>query len=188
MLGLRHLRPLLCALLGALFGTATSAIWAQEAPLQGLIARSPFGAATADGRITTPEATPLEFHGVVVEGTERMFSVYETATHRTCWLHENEVAGKIAVSRYDDGTGLLNVSYLGRPLCLPIKGGQKYAVQKPRTASDGTIDPNQSITSGVAPPELRLAREAEVARRNVIYRSYQEKSQKEPEARQKITP
>ena len=84
---------------------------AGESQWDNLLKDSPFGpGGEVTGQSGAPHA-PVEFRGFVGEGPQRIFSIYEPASHRSFWLGENETAGSITVRRYDEAKSTLTVDY-----------------------------------------------------------------------------
>ncbi len=98
---------------------------AEQVPFNSLLNNSPFGQTRSGGPTTDASNAPVEFRGVVVEGAEKIFSVYEPEYRRSFWLKENETEGRITVRHFDEAASTLSVEYGSDVLQLSIRRGPK---------------------------------------------------------------
>lgn len=112
---IRHLQ-----IAGLLLALAATASHGAAPNLDSLLQNSPFGgpAAVAGGARTD---APLEFRGVLVEGGEKFFSIYEAASHSSLWVGVNEPGNPYKVQGYDSVKGIVTVEYKGGLVTLPLK-------------------------------------------------------------------
>ncbi len=134
--------------------------------MEKLLDNSPFS--TAGAMIpTSGENTPAEFHGMVTEGNDRVFSVYSPITRRSSWLHVDESEGAITVRHFDDVTATLTIEYNKQVLILAMK--RMLPPDAPAVA--GTVNassgPGQATKGGDSRAERRRKQvEANERRRN----------------------
>jgi hypothetical protein len=67
----------------------------------------------------TPDA-PLELRGIMVVGTETMFSIYDPSRHSATWTKLNEAGRDYIVRNYDPGKDSVVLDYQGRTLNLVL--------------------------------------------------------------------
>jgi hypothetical protein len=118
--------------------------FADNLGLEELIRNSPFAEISLHER--NGMAMPLEFRGFVYEDTGPIFSVYEAATHRSFWLHENENAGQFTVRHFDKVAATISVEYRGQLLDLALK----KATVALQSATYPAAGPVPAMTAGQA--------------------------------------
>jgi hypothetical protein len=117
------LRPLFLLVFGA-FAAVDLAAAEGGTPdkLNSLLNNSPFGSSKAGGQVVgTGADQPLEFRAVLEEGGNKLYSIYDPATHRSTWVGLNDPANGFSVKTYDAGHENITVDYQGKTLTLAIK-------------------------------------------------------------------
>ncbi len=100
-------------------GVAAPVIAAPD--FQSLIDRSPFAPPKDDSTGETPtEQGALEFRGMVMEGGETTFSVFDTTANKARWLRVGE-GDSFKIKHFDAGTNQLEVEQQGKSLKLLLK-------------------------------------------------------------------
>ena len=130
--------------------------------LQKLVDNSPFGSAPPAGATGRAAAPPVEFHGIMVDGGETMFSVFIPAQRRSFWLRQHETMGQVKIEGFDSARCILNLVYEGRPFGLPLYEA-KVVVTAPPALPAGA-GPGRaggptpaSVGAAASPPEVRAA-------------------------------
>ncbi len=113
--------------------------------LDNLLQNSPFGGPAAGAGGARADA-PLEFRGVLVEGGENFFSIYESASRSSLWVGANEPGNPYKVQAYDSVKGVVTVDYKGTVLTLPLKQA-KVLVLAPVSPA-GPPQPNGPVGPG----------------------------------------
>jgi len=113
-----------CLQITLLFGLAAlqtlSANVSKTDPLQELLNHSPFGNPPANSQPTGPSNQPIEFRAVLEEHGKRIFSIYETTTHRSTWVELGRAQDGFKVETYDHTKQCVTVIYQGKTLSLPL--------------------------------------------------------------------
>src|ERR1700694_153274 len=115
----------------------------------GLLANSPFGSPRA-GAPGSGTSEPLEFRGVLEENGNRIFSIYETATHRSNWVDLNDPVNEFSVKDYDAAHDSVTVEFQGNPLKLALKRAAPVVA-----ATTGALPGN------IAPPSTQNAQDVQ---------------------------
>lgn len=163
-------RPLIAAWFCLL--TAFSPAVASNAPdrLGGLLANSPFGTSRT-GAPGSGTSEPLEFRAVLEENGNRIFSIYETATHRSSWVDLNDPVNEFSVKEYDAAHDSVTVEYQGKPLKLALKRAAPVVSAAPVTLPGNVAPPpNRNVPVvqvQVAPQQLQQIRD-EINRRRAL--------------------
>ena len=118
---------------------------AAPATLDNLLQNSPFGGSAALAGGARPD-TPLEFRGVLVEGGETFFSIYEASSHSSLWVAANEAGNPYKVQNYDSAKGVVTVEYKGGLITLPLKQAKVLVLATPAPA------PASPVPGGPAGP------------------------------------
>ena len=160
-------RPLIIASVCLL--TALSPAVASNTPdkFGGLLANSPFGSLRT-GAPGSGAAEPLEFRAVLEENGNRIFSIYDTATHQSNWVDLNDPVKEFSVKEYDAEHASVTVEYQGKSMKLVLKRAAPVAV----VALPGNAVPpsNRNIPvaqNAVAPQQLQQIRD-EINRRRAL--------------------
>ena len=148
---------------------------AAPATLDSLLHNSPFGGGQALAAANRADS-PLEFRGVLVEGGEQFFSLYEVSTHSSLWVGLNEAGNPYKVQAYDANKGELTVEYRNRVFAVALKQS-KIVAQAPLPVAPPA--PNGQPPGGIqniaattpAEEAARLSAVAEEIRRRRALRS-----------------
>jgi hypothetical protein len=133
------------------FGVATGA----PPDLQTLLTRPPF-APTATLVDAAAAGGGLEFRGVIVDGGETFFSIFESAKRAALWVGLNEPGNPFTVQSYDSSRETVTVEYQGRTLALTLKQSSIQAAEIPAPA----------VPAAQPEPAAGAAVPADVAERN----------------------
>ncbi len=87
---------------------------------QNLAETSPFMPVTRQVAPTVTENAPLELRGIMGQGDERMFSIYNPSTKQSLWVRLNEPGREFVVRTHDDAAATISVEYGGRALNLKL--------------------------------------------------------------------
>lgn len=134
-------------------------------PLDSLVQNSPFAPPT--GVPTTVDNTPLEFRGVLSDGGEFFFSIYNPAVRTSHWVGLAEPGLPFIIRSYDAAKQTIVADYQGRSLVLALKKAPLVAATVPiPTVSPVTIPPRE-LRPTTSPPDeaARLAAIATEVRR-----------------------
>jgi hypothetical protein len=119
--------PILINSMPRLFSILAAGIMGLAAPvfaapdLQSLIDRSPFAPPKDEATGESPtEQGALEFRGMVMEGGETTFSVFDATANKARWLRVGE-GDSFKVKHFDAGTNQLEVEQQGKSLKLLLK-------------------------------------------------------------------
>ena len=93
--------------------------------LQELLDRSPFGSRETAAETNPAAEQPLEFRGVLEERGKQIFSIYQTASHRSMWVDLKQQTDNLRIESYDDAQECISVVYQGKALRLPLTGGSR---------------------------------------------------------------
>ena len=137
-------RPLIIASVCLL--TALSPAVASNTPdkFGGLLANSPFGSLRT-GAPGSGAAEPLEFRAVLEENGNRIFSIYDTATHQANWVDLNDPVKEFSVKEYDAEHASVTVEYQGKTMTLALKRAPAVAQVAPQIPPPG---PNGAVAPG----------------------------------------
>lgn len=92
-----------------------------ESDLQSLLDRSPFAPPKDESTGETPaDQGVLEFRGMVMEGGETTFSVFDATANKARWLRVGE-GDSFKIKHFDAGTNQLEVEQQGKSLKLLLK-------------------------------------------------------------------
>ncbi|MFI5336719.1 MAG: hypothetical protein ACHQ5A_08045 [Opitutales bacterium] len=149
--------------LSLLLGTA--GLGAAETPsLDSLVANSPFAGQAGNRGRKDAAATPLEFRGVLYEGSTAFFSLYEAATKQSAWVELKEGGLNYTVKGYDPANSKLQVEYQGRTLTLPLVQAPKTArPMMPVAANPATPPANPGGNPNLIPPAPNPQLPAQIA-------------------------
>lgn len=142
--------------------------------LDDLVKNSPFGAPSATATGVTNDA-PLEFRGVLVDGGEYFFSLYDPTTRFSQWVGLNEPGNPFIVHSYDRDKSVAAVEYQGRTLTLTLKQAKVVALAPSAAGAPPVpagVAPNAAVTSATD-DSIRLAAVAEEIRRRRALRAQQ---------------
>ena len=120
--------------------------------LQELMERSPFGGAEAGPAANPAAEQPLQFRGVMEERGKRIFSIYDPAAHRSCWVNLNEPTYGFSVISYDEANLSVTVDFCGNRLTLPIVRLQNSA------KAIAPVMNHAATFNDIAPPKTRAER------------------------------
>jgi hypothetical protein len=139
--------------------------------LGGLLANSPFGSPRA-GAPGSGTSEPLEFRAVLEENGNRIFSIYETATHRSNWVDLNDPVNEFAVKEYDAAHDSVTVEYQGKPLKLGLKRAAPVVAAAPAALPGNVAPPStqnaQVVQTPVSAQRLQQIRD-EINRRRALH-------------------
>lgn len=168
-------------------GTSSIIVWlgivvvlggaeAHSAPanLGDLVRNSPFSGPTAATAGSVADAS-LEFRGVLVDGGEFFFSLYDPATRFSLWVGLNEPGNLFTVHSYDSAKGVAAVEYKGRTLNLTLKPAKVIALAPSAPGAPpapGGVPPN-ATAAAATDDASRLAAVAEEIRRRRALRAQQ---------------
>ena len=158
---------ILCLLLATL---VASSIAAENPSLESLMANSPFGAAAGGNRGRNDAATPLEFRGVLYEGSTAYFSIYEASTRQSAWVELNEPGLNYQVKSYDAANSKLMVDYQGRPLTLALVQAP-HSNRPPAPVASAQVPQNnngQTVSPPSPNPQLPAQIAEEIRRRRAL--------------------
>ena len=153
------------ALLGLALILAPAGVHAAAPTIDNLLQNSPFGGPGATGAGARSDA-PLEFRGVLVEGGESYFSIYEAATHSSLWVGVNEPGNPYKVQAYDAVKGVVTVEYKGGLVTLPLKQAKVLVLAPtappPATGpspAGGPVGPGNVTTTNPAGDPVKMMEE-----------------------------
>ena len=130
--------------------------------LDSLAKNSPFGTRAADGAAAQPEA--LELRGVIVDGGETLFSVYDPSTRSSRWVTAGEAGGSFTVRSYDKDKTEAKVQYQGREIALKLKQATLIALAAPPPPVPGNNNPVPLNQPGTNPQAIIPASNDEATR------------------------
>lgn len=129
-----------------------------------LLKNSPFGDPAE--KVSAAAAAP-EFRGYMVEGGERIFSLYDPAQGRSFWLKRDEAGGGLVARKFSEDKLLLEVEYRGRPLALHLVQAKVklMAAGAPASPSAGAapIPSGPGAETGAPANESEYERQAKIA-------------------------
>jgi hypothetical protein len=70
---------------------------------------------------TVTEDAPLQFCGIVGEGENARYCVYDPSRRRSLWLKQGEESGAVQLQNYDPDNRTLSVVQNGRPMVLKLQ-------------------------------------------------------------------
>lgn len=82
--------------------------------------RSPFGGSPSSAAQGVP-TNQLELRGVLVEGKDRWFNVYDTTKKKAEWVKESEAGGSYVVKFYDSAHDALTLEAQGQLVSIALK-------------------------------------------------------------------
>ncbi len=133
--------------------------------LDNLLQSSPFGGPAGSAAGARSDA-PLEFRGVLVEGGESFFSIYESATHSSLWVGVNEPGNPYKVQAYDAVKGVVTVEYKGGLVTLPLKQAKVLVLAPTAPApttgpspAGGPVGPGNVTTANPAGDPVKMMEE-----------------------------
>lgn len=138
-------------------------------PLDSLVQNSPFAPPT--GAPAAVANTPLEFRGVLADGGEFFFSIYDPAARTSHWVGLAEPGLPFIVRSYDAAKQTIVADHQGRSLVLALKKAPVVAATVPvPTVSPVTMPPPELRPATGSPEEAaRLAAiAAEIRRRREL--------------------
>ncbi len=138
--------------------------------LNGLLENSPFGVSRANAAAGSPASDPLEFRSVLEEKGSKLFSIYESAVHRSVWVELNDPVNGFSIKGYDAAHDNITVEYHNKTLTLPQKRAPAVAQASPSVASGLPPLGNpsvQGVTSPSDPQRLQQIQE-EIRRRRAL--------------------
>jgi hypothetical protein len=89
--------------------------------INGLLNNSPFGASRSNAVAGQGTGDPYEFRSVLEENGSKLFSIYDTATHRSVWVEMNDAVNGFSVKGYDAAHDTVTLEFHEKSLTLPIK-------------------------------------------------------------------
>ena len=113
--------------------------------MSGLLSNSPFGSVRTGVAGGNASAEPLEFRSVLEENGSKLFSVYETSTHRSNWVELNDPVNGFAIKGYDAAKDNITVEYQGKTMTLALKRAPAVAQVAPQIPPPG---PNGAVAPG----------------------------------------
>jgi hypothetical protein len=120
---------------------------------------SPFGA-SASPASQVSMASQLELHGVLVEGRETWFNIFDTTTKRSEWINGSAPGHGYLVKQYDKSRELLTVEVQGRMVAVALKPGGGSGIYPASTgilaSSAGALSTPPSVAQ--APPKNEIKR------------------------------
>lgn len=122
--------------------------------LDGLLRNSPFDAAPA----VAANGAALELRGVLVDGGEYFFSLYDPSTRASMWVGLNETGNPFTVQSYDTAKGLAQVAYKGRTLSLALKQAKVVALAANPVANAPAAAPSAPVNVSSAANQNEAAR------------------------------
>ena len=158
---------ILCLLLAT---PVAPAIGAENPSLESLMANSPFGVSGNGNKGRSDAATPLEFRGVLYEGSTAYFSVYEASTRQSAWVELNEPGLNYQVKSYDSANSKLVVDYQGRPLTLALVQAP-HSNRPPAPVASAPVPQNnngQAVSPPPPNPQLPAQIAEEIRRRRAL--------------------
>lgn len=135
-------------------------------PLDELVKNSPFGNAPAPGAAGAQSDAQLEFRGVLVDGGETFFSLYDTSTRSSLWVGLNEPGNPFVVESYDEAKGSVSVNFRGRVLSVALKQARIVAMPAAPMPAPGAGGP-PAVVAG-APGTVNAVPADEAARLSQI--------------------
>jgi hypothetical protein len=145
----------------------------QPDKINGLLNNSPFGQSRTGATAGSGTNDPLEFRAVLEDKGGMMFSIYDTAAHRSIWVQLKDSANGFAVNEYDAARESVTVDFHGRSLILPIKRAPAVA-QTPRPNAPGALgggpSSNQAGQAGLTPVDQQRMQQIqeEIRRRRAL--------------------
>ncbi len=91
----------------------------------GPAAVSPFlpPASTNNGAAATPDS-PLELRGIMADGGDYMFSVFDSGKKSSVWARLNEPGREFVIKTHDPARDMITVDHHGRMLTLTLKAAK----------------------------------------------------------------
>lgn len=129
--------------------------------LETLLSNSPFFLSAAPKAVLVNEAQ-LEFRGVLFDGGEYFFSVYDSSNRTSTWVGLNEPGLPITVQSYDANQGTITVLQKGRLINLPLKQAKVATL-----AQGGPAHPDAAATPAT-PANVVAAGPDEAARLSAV--------------------
>lgn len=158
-------------ILGLMPALPATPAWAAPANLDSLVSNSPFNpvASTTAGPVAE---TALEFRGVLMDGGEYFFSLYDPSTRTSMWVGLKEPGNPFTVQSYDAAKGLAQVEYRSRTLSLALKQAKVVALAGNPSAGVPSAGTPPVVAPAANPTEAtRLAAVAEEIRRRRALRT-----------------
>jgi hypothetical protein len=144
----------------------------QPDKINGLLNNSPFGQSRAGATAGSGTNDPLEFRAVLEDKGGMMFSVYDTAAHRSIWVQLKDSTNGFAVNEYDAARESITVDFHGRSLILPIKRAPAVALaQTARPNVPGALGggPSSSQAGSTPVDQQRMQQiQEEIRRRRAL--------------------
>ncbi len=113
-----------------------------------LASTSPFVPQGATGLAATAD-NPLELRGVMAEGQQLKFSIFDPAKKSGTWVGLNEPGHDFAVKKYDENNDTVILDYQGRTLNLTLRAA--------KVASSGAAVPPMPAVGPVGAPPVAVA-------------------------------
>lgn len=155
-----------------ILGLAHGRLLALMAPAKwdSLMGNSPFPSPPPAAASVAADAG-LEFRGVLVDGGEHLFCIYDPSTRLSRWVGANEPGNPFTVQSYDADQATVAVQYGGRVLSLALKQARVVLlVQNPPPAQPAPIPPPAASAgaSGVEETSRQAAAVEEIRRRRTL--------------------
>lgn len=107
--------------------------------------RSPFGNSQPSSTEGV-KTSQLELRGVLVEGTERWFDIYDTTSKKAEWVKENQAGGSYVAKLYDAVHDALTLEAQGELVLITLKNSS----DSPDGVGTGQMF--ASASAGLSPP------------------------------------
>jgi len=154
-----------------ILGLAHGRLLALMAPAKwdSLTGNSPFPSPPAAASVAADAG--LEFRGVLVDGGEHLFCIYDPSARLSRWVGANEPGNPFTVQSYDADQATVAVQYGGRVLSLALKQAKVVLlVQNPPPAQPAPLPPPAASvgTAGVEESSRLTAAVEEIRRRRTL--------------------